>query len=77
MIRIIHSIRIALIMLMQTFSKVDNEGKVVIPAGMLRAAKLEKGQQVVLRISGAGTAPSVIVTPARKTKRGKVRSIPY
>lgn len=62
---------------MQTFSKVDKEGKVAIPGGMLRAAGFKKDGKVLLRLSGAASSPSIIVSPARKSKKGKVRSIPY
>ena len=39
--------------LMRVFSKVDMEGKVVIPGNIQRAAGLKEGQLVELKIVGA------------------------
>jgi bifunctional DNA-binding transcriptional regulator/antitoxin component of YhaV-PrlF toxin-antitoxin module len=54
--------------LMRVFSKVDMEGKVVIPGNIQRAAGLKEGQLVELKIVGASAKKSVLVTP-RKSAR--------
>jgi AbrB family looped-hinge helix DNA binding protein len=54
--------------LMRAFSKVDKEGRISIPANIQKAAGLKEGRLVELKIVGASTKKSVLVT-SRKSAR--------
>ncbi|MDI6761728.1 MAG: hypothetical protein QME83_01730 [Thermodesulfobacteriota bacterium] len=54
--------------LMRAFSKVDKEGKIAIPGNIKRETGLKEGQLVELKIFGANTKKSVLIT-ARKSAR--------
>jgi len=53
---------------MRAFSKVDKDGKIRIPGNIQRAAQLEEGQLVELKITGASRKKSVLVTSRKNTK---------
>jgi len=52
--------------LMRAFSKVESDGKIKIPANIQRAAGLKEDQLVELKIVGASTNKSILIT-ARKS----------
>jgi bifunctional DNA-binding transcriptional regulator/antitoxin component of YhaV-PrlF toxin-antitoxin module len=54
--------------LMRAFSKVDKDGKIRIPGNIQRAAGLEEGWLVELKITGASTKKSVLFTSRENTK---------
>lgn len=54
--------------LMRAFSKVDKDGKIKLPGNIQRAANLEEGQLVELKIVGASAKKGVLLT-ARKSAR--------
>jgi bifunctional DNA-binding transcriptional regulator/antitoxin component of YhaV-PrlF toxin-antitoxin module len=53
---------------MRAFSKVDKEGKIIIPANIQKAAGMKEGQLVELKIVGASAKKSILLT-ARKSAR--------
>ena len=48
--------------LIRAFSKVDEEGKIPIPANIRTQAKLKPGQLVEIKLTGAGKAKSLIIS---------------
>lgn len=54
--------RVSKMTLMRAFSKVDKEGKIKLPGNIQRAANLEEGQLVELKIVGASRKKNVLIT---------------
>jgi len=48
--------------LVRAFSKVDDQGKISIPANIRTQAKLKPGQLVEIKLSGAGKAKNLIIS---------------
>ena len=48
--------------LMRAFSREDKEGKIKVPSNIQRVADLKVGQLVELKIVGASTKKSVLIT---------------
>ena len=48
--------------LMRAFSRVDEEGKVVVPASVRREVGLKPGQLVELKVVGASKAKQILVS---------------
>ncbi|MBT9140868.1 MAG: hypothetical protein DDT30_01452 [Dehalococcoidia bacterium] len=48
--------------LVRAFSKVDEQGKIAIPANILTQAKLKPGQVVEIKLTGAGKAKTLVVS---------------
>jgi len=57
--------------LVRAFSRVDKEGKIIIPANVRLAAGLKEGQLVELKSVGASQKKSILITarkaPGKKT----------
>ncbi len=54
--------------LMRAFSKVDKGGKIKLPGNIQRAANLEEGQLVELKIVGASAKKGVLITGRRAAR---------
>ena len=48
--------------LIRAFSKVDEQGKIPIPANIRTQAKLKAGQLVEIKLTGAGKAKNLIIS---------------
>jgi AbrB family looped-hinge helix DNA binding protein len=48
--------------LIRAFSKVDEEGRILIPANIRTQAKLKPGQVVEIKLTGAGKAKNLIIS---------------
>ena len=48
--------------LIRAFGKVDEEGKIAIPANIRTQAKLKPGQLVEIKLTGAGKAKNLVVS---------------
>ncbi len=48
--------------LVRAFSKVDDQGKIAIPANIRNQAKLKPGQLVEIKLTGAGKAKNLIIS---------------
>jgi len=53
---------------MRAFSKVDNEGRVLIPKNMSRQARLEPGLPVEIKVQGPNTAQYLIIKPRKRAR---------
>ena len=54
--------------LMRGFSKVDEEGRIAIPSNICRAARLEKGQLVEVKVQGPNNGPYLIINKRRAAR---------
>ncbi len=54
--------------LMRAFSKVDNEGRVLIPKNMSRQTRLEPGRLVEIKVQGPNTAQYLVIKPRRPAR---------
>lgn len=54
--------------LMRVFSKVDEEGKIAIPNNIRRAAELQPGQLVEVKIQGPVQSQHIVI---HKRKQGR------
>jgi len=54
--------------LIRGFSKVEEEGRIAIPSNICRAAKLEKGQLLEIKVQGPNNGPYLVVNK-RKAAR--------
>ncbi len=48
--------------LVRAFSKVDEQGKILIPGNIRTQAKLKSGQLVEIKLTGAGKAKNLIIS---------------
>jgi len=48
--------------LVRAFSKVDEQGKIAIPANIRTQAKLKPGQLVEIKLTGAGKAKNLVIS---------------
>jgi len=54
--------------LVRAFSKVDEQGRIPIPANILTQAKLKSGQLVEIKLTGAGKAKNLIISQREKIR---------
>jgi len=50
------------VILVRAFSKVDNQGRIPVPANIRTQAKLKLGQLVAIKLTGAGKAKNLIIS---------------
>ncbi|NQT47566.1 MAG: hypothetical protein HQ578_01170 [Chloroflexi bacterium] len=48
--------------LIRAFAKVDQEGKIAVPANIRAQARLKPGQMVEIKLTGAGRAKNLVIT---------------
>ena len=54
--------------LIRAFSRVDEQGKIPIPANIRTQAKLKPGQLVEIKLTGAGKAKNLIISQKQDFK---------
>jgi len=50
------------VILVRAFSKVDNQGRIPVPANIRNQAKLKLGQLVEIKLTGPGEAKNLIIS---------------
>jgi bifunctional DNA-binding transcriptional regulator/antitoxin component of YhaV-PrlF toxin-antitoxin module len=61
--------------LIRVISKVDKDGRIKLPANIRRAAGLQKGRWVEMKVVGSGRKMSILMTPRDVAKNFLSRSL--